>query len=268
MRPPFARTAPGKGIRESLGGEMDPASLDKNMLEAEMTQALVGFFDAQRGRIAAELEPQVPEDRKKVNLSVDFWRKEAQALLGILLRLITGGAEGGVGVLRSAVEATGIGVDWTLAFTQAADWARAHAADLVDDITGTTRERVRAQIANWIETPEHTLPDLWQALAQDHAFSRSRAEMIAVTETTRAYAEGEMLTAREMERAGYFEYEKQWQTAMDNKVCPICAPLQYDGTNGVQGVDGVFHTDVGDLLGPPAHPRCRCWLNLVPSVPE
>ena len=128
-------------------------------------------------------------------------------------------------------------------------------------MTRTTRDRIGVTVGNWLDTPGANLGQLWSQIASDHAFSQSRAKLIAITETTAAYARGEMTAARELEKAGYFEYEKQWQTNNDDIVCPICRPLQDETVDGVRGLFSI------GVQGPPAHPGCRCWVNTVPKVP-
>ncbi len=48
-----------------------------------------------------------------------------------------------------------------------------------------------------------------------------------------------------------------WKTVQDNFVCPICFPMH----NTVVGVRAMFQTSIGLISGPPAHPRCRCWVH-------
>jgi len=237
--------------------------MDKNRLEWQMEQALIAYWQGELQRIQEELEPQIPEDRK-VAVQLSFWTKEAKRLLAILLTFLDAGAIGGVEGL--AAEA-GIDIDWTAAITDASRWARQHAAQLVTKVTDTTKERIRIIVANWMET-EHTFPELWKQLVQDQAFSPYRAKLIAATETTKAYAEGKMIGAEQLEKEGWYAYQKVWQTANDDRVCPICAPLQYNGNNAANGVRGTFNTLAGELEGPPAHPGCRCWVNMIPRVPE
>ena len=292
MQPPFVKQL-GAPTRESITGEKDAAGQEKNRLENEMEQALIQYWQGQKQRIQKELEPRIPDDRKQlavlwqdykargglvrpeaqmdeelkavVQLSLPFWEDEQALLLSILLPLIQQGAEGGVHLQAAMMEALNINYDWTLAHTQAARWARQYTNRLIKDITETTAQRVQEQVANWIESREHTLPDLWNALMEDPAFDARRAQLIAATESTRAYAEGDRVAAKQMEKEGWFTYEKEWQTARDDRVCVICEPMQ---SEKVQGVDGVFNTAAGELLGPPAHPACRCWHNMIPKVPK
>ena len=197
-----------------------------------------------------------------------FWSDETKALLQVLLPFIVKGAEMALTLQTVAVEQIGITVDWTQAYTEAADWARKHGGKMVTEMGATTRKRVGGIVADWIESGE-SLPELEKRLlsVEEFAFSRKRARLIAQTETTTAFSGGELAAAREMERAG-FSIEKQWETVQDDVVCDICRPLQYDGTNAVQGAMGYFQTVTGNaLLGPAAHPGCRCWMNEVPVMP-
>ena len=84
-------------------------------------------------------------------------------------------------------------------------------------------------------------------------FGEIRAEMIAITEATRAFSEGNI---QEWLASGVVDGIK-WMTAEDELVCPICEPL--DGKEGslTDGIEG---------LKPPAHVRCRCWLEPVMKV--
>jgi len=87
------------------------------------------------------------------------------------------------------------------------------------------------------------------------AFGQSRAQMIGVTEVTRAYFEGNQAAARATEAEGLVKWRKTWQTNKDNLVCSLCSPLD---SKSVVGTDKEFPDGAGQ--GPPRHPRCRCWV--------
>ena len=154
----------------------------------------------------------------------------------------------------------GLTVDWELANTTAAEWARLYGAELVNNITGTTLTRLQTEIASFIANAE-TMPELIARL--EPLFGQVRAELIASTEVTRAFAEGNLAAWRE---SGVTE-GKEWRTNNDEIVaqCPICFPM-----NGVVAkLDEPFqHPTRGPLEGPPAHPRCRCWIVPVVVMPE
>ncbi|NIV32438.1 MAG: hypothetical protein GWN58_24250 [Anaerolineae bacterium] len=227
---------------------------------------MLDYWQGQKIRIEQELEPQIPEGRKAVQLSFAFWKEEAKKLLGVLLTSIQQGAENGIAVQQRAIDAEGLSLDWTLVNTDAANWARVYAGELVKKVTDTTKKRVGAQVANWYEQADRTFPELVQMIAEDPAFNRARARLIAMTESTRAHVEGELMAAGHMEDAGFYEYVKRWGTARDDKVCAICGPM--DNTK-VMGVRGLFKLPNGDKKeGPPAHPGCRCGVSMIPRVPK
>lgn len=84
--------------------------------------------------------------------------------------------------------------------------------------------------------------------------SLANAQRIARTEVIRAHAEGQLDA---LERLGVEQVgvQVEWSTAGDDRVCPICEPL--DGQ--------VFKIKESHGLIP-AHPNCRCAF--VPSIPE
>lgn len=88
---------------------------------------------------------------------------------------------------------------------------------------------------------------------------RTRAETIARTESMQALNEGNRLALAALQADGKLppgEWEREWVTAPDERVCPECEPL--DGARAPIG--GMFPTGA---LGPPLHPRCRCVERLV-----
>jgi len=237
--------------------------------------AMLDFWRGQQERIIKRIMPKVPRSRKAeedILLALnnpDFWDAETKALLKVLLPLISAGAEMGVLLHAASIESVGMAVDWTLAHTEAQEWALKWCGDLVTKVDDTTKKRIASEVVNWIESGEH-VDELAKKLMDPeyYGFSRKRAQLIAQTETTNAFNGGEWTAARAAEKEGYFSYEKQWETVRDENVCNICEPLQYNGTNAVQGVEGWFQTEVGAFQGPAAHPGCRCWVNYVALVPE
>lgn len=63
--------------------------------------------------------------------------------------------------------------------------------------------------------------------------------------------------------AGLFRYELQWVTVEDNRVCPVCRPLDGQTIASQRSFrrEGVTWSDVPGQ--PPAHPRCRCYTRVV-----
>lgn len=147
------------------------------------------------------------------------------------------------GVAQAQLELGSLDVDWTLVNRDALAWARGYAGELVAGLNATTRDALRTAIAEWIESGE-PLDALARRLAP--TFGELRGRVIAETEVTRAFAQGQVQAFR---RAGVTRWT--WHTANDERVCDICQPR-----------DGQVY-EVGRDEEPPAHVRCRCWISAV-----
>lgn len=78
-----------------------------------------------------------------------------------------------------------------------------------------------------------------------------RSKTIAVTETTAAGTTGEEVGRRDIETRTATRYEGLWVTAGDDRVCPVCLPLD--------GLDEPAWRRA-QPTGPPIHPNCRCYI--------
>ena len=79
--------------------------------------------------------------------------------------------------------------------------------------------------------------------------AQTRMTLIARTEIIRAHNQGQI---KFYDTVGVKKFI--WQTADDERTCPICQPL--DGKTFIVGKDP----------GPVAHPLCRC--TILPEIPE
>ncbi|OPZ80368.1 MAG: Phage Mu protein F like protein [bacterium ADurb.Bin429] len=158
----------------------------------------------------------------------------------------------GVAAAADAFEgAVNFTLDWTLANTYAADWARTYGGQLITNMDATTKARIGAEVGAWAEAREG-YPDLLkriQAIIDDPR----RAALIAQTEPTSAYAAGNEAAWRQEEDELGVVIIEVWNTANDDLVCPICGPLNQQQRR----IGGTFE---GGIERPAAHPRCRCWL--------
>jgi hypothetical protein len=114
-------------------------------------------------------------------------------------------------------------------------WADRFGTVLADEITRTSEEYRRGggTIEEWRGT--------W----------KSRAEGIGTTETTRTVSAAEEDAIRWIEEMTGKVLNGTWYTENDARVCEMCGPLHATGPE-------VY--SVVSESGPPAHPRCRCWL--------
>jgi len=187
-------------------------------------------------------------------------RALTQPLQDAIVAFLRESAEYGVDIGRLYIERDVLGVVkrnildvsvWDLANEAAASWAEMYGLQLTRQLAQTTTPRIQKLIAEWIRNgePFYMLRD---RIMDGYFFSASRAETIAVTEVTRAFARGNLAA---WEQSGVTD-GKKWQTAVDELVCPICAPLH----NKVVGLGNQWTTRDGGISSPPAHVRCRCWL--------
>lgn len=151
-------------------------------------------------------------------------------------------------------------LDWTLANTAAAQWARTHSGELIKGITDTDRQRIAGEVATWVEAQE-TYNDLVKRVSGVIADPR-RADLIASTEGTNAYASGNIATWRQVEDDLGVGVVQVWNTSNDDLVCPICGPLNQQ----TAALGKPFTSTTGvTILQPAAHPKCRCWLTATMS---
>lgn len=196
-----------------------------------------------------------------------------QALLAVLPQtlakaLAAGGAVGaaGLGTLRAAeelralkpqakvplpVKVLPIKMTFNVANKAAADWVRAHAAQVAEDISQTSSDAIHAAVAKAQE--EGGLREQYDAILAAVG-DEARAELIARTEAMTAVNEGQRQAWAQAEDEGLLTGDERVEWIATSDACPeICEPL--DGTT--RPLDGEYdNPDGGD--GPPAHPNCRC----------
>lgn len=126
--------------------------------------------------------------------------------------------------------------------------------------------------------------------AQDRAvryatrLHRKRAYLIARTELATAYNAGAHEGTKQAQEAGYLgQCVKEWCTAGDERVCPMCGGLSgtrwgmddditYEHTykrSGMTSVRRINHSLADPEAGkrPPAHPGCRCAVKYIEIAP-
>jgi SPP1 gp7 family putative phage head morphogenesis protein len=174
-----------------------------------------------------------------------FWRNEKNRLLAILLPRLT---QMSFEAAKQAAQKAGIGFNPALANANAANWARTYTDSLLDQLGTTSQAGIGELVGKWVETPGATYGELQKSLMQ---YGAVRAQAIAVTETTRAYSEGEM-QAYKQEGITHIK----WYTNRDEETCPVCRPLH----GKVVKIGDEFGKDRKGkpFTSPPAHVNCRC----------
>jgi hypothetical protein len=201
----------------------------------------------------------------------DFWLLEKEELLNLLLPEIEQLAIAGVEIGLDDLREVGLTIDGAEALAEASEWARRHTDDLLN-LLGTTNQRVVGQVvANWTATPGTPLSTLVASLTPVLSGNEGRAELVAVTETTRAIAHGTDIAYQKAGVAGaaYLppahpkcrcwqtvkrlpggEFVQVWQSAKDEITCksPIKVPWQDEKVLGCRALQGVIISR-GDYLG-------------------
>ena len=127
--------------------------------------------------------------------------------------------------------------------------------------------RVAAEAAQTAETAAEAIQRERDAYFEriDPLFRPTRSESIAITETTRAISQGEGNGRLIIETNTGRVLESIWMTEVEKfgtdppigppppyGVCPICLPFH-------KKREPAWHNEFP--TGPPAHPRCRCFLD-------
>jgi SPP1 gp7 family putative phage head morphogenesis protein len=187
------------------------------------------------------------------HLGDDFWKAEDKELYDAMsdiyqdiIRDAIAQAEEMIGSIDP-----GIPVSFDAILQNVQDWAKSYTYDTVRGINATTRDKLQSAMSDWWASGE-PLSALEDVIADMPEFGEGRADLIAMTETTRAYAEGQIAA---WDGSGVVQ-GMRWMTT-DENACPICTDL--DGAE--DSLDG----DFGGDGPPPAHPGCRCALQPVVS---
>ena len=189
-----------------------------------------------------------------------FWsdahRRYLEDMGGTALDIIFAGASSGIELMPAGFELL---INWDYFNRNAIQWLKDWGLTTAQGITDTTRKDVIQLFDDWIQSG-NPLDTLIGRLSQVPTFTPERAERIAVTETTRMFAEGNIMAWKS---TGYIG-GKRWNTARDERVCPICGPLDgkivsIDSGWSADEEGAIVESDLG-LLAPPAHTNCRCWL--------
>lgn len=136
----------------------------------------------------------------------------------------------------------GVSIDDSIINRAAMEWARTYSYELVRGMNDRRQRDLQNLFGSFFEQPMSN-EELQRYLVRE--FGPVRAEMIGITEVTRAISEGEKRVVDTLQGQGV-GLVAVWQTMEDERVCPICGPRndQAQGTNWINL--------------PPAHPRCRC----------
>jgi SPP1 gp7 family putative phage head morphogenesis protein len=225
----------------------EPGRLEKMRFEDKLAALFMRRWRKQAEKVK-RLVMMMPQQAKVALGRIDFALpdEDEQEFNAALIRLITASAQRG-----TLLTDFGIDIDWTLTNMNAAKWASKYAGELVKEIDAKTLQVIQDAVTRFVETPGMTIGDVMDALP----FDEVRALRVATTEITRAYAKGQMIAGQQLkDEYPDVKITKTWFTNNDDKVCPICEPL--DGKE----FDFEDEFDAG-ITEPAAHVNCRCWMS-------
>lgn len=155
-----------------------------SVFENKLLDRLTRFFSGESHR----LQQLVKQDGPQVLSTEAAWLEHEQKLANELAPIMDSLSRFAVGQVQEMVGAQVPQItNWELVNRNAAEYARQYSADLVSDITDTTRARLREAVATWTESGEGIgrLTDRIDEIVDD----RSRARLIAISESTTNFAE-------------------------------------------------------------------------------
>lgn len=160
---------------------------------------------------------------------------------------------------------TDLGVPGTfdLANPRAVTYLETHAAEAVTAINEATKAEMRAIITKGVREGQSydqiakSIKDRFEGFSrrmpQQHI--RSRAHLVAVTESGNAYEAGTRAVADDLKAAG-LEMEKSWLTVGDKRVSDEC--MSNEGAGWIP-IDDTFPSGADQPL---EHPGCRCTMQI------
>ncbi len=225
-------------------------------LEAEIARAIAKLNGSEMNRLLKALGNPPNTD----NVPEPFWADYGDSLRALLepllKRLYLNQAN------RLGADIGRVKIDWALVNENAAAWAKDYTFDLVkgvvDTMTGSVNDNLQALLRDAISGGfVDSLTNAQIAERLSPAFGVARAEMIAVTETTRAAAAGETALVEQLAESG-IRMVATWNTSEDELVCATCEPLDGVAESSKGGWKSPTTGETIDM--PPAHPYCRCFL--------
>jgi len=167
--------------------------------------------------------------------------------------LVWGGTRGGQAVLDE-VKLEGV---FDLTNPEIIDFFDDHSKLLITSVDDFTAKWIAMKIQNG-KKEGLGVNEIAKTLIDDgRGITKLRAQRIAMNELINAMTVVELKAAKR-----YGIKDIIWRTSIDDRVCPICIPLEGEKRK----VNGKFPTPTGSVEGPPAHVGCRCFLEeVIPS---
>lgn len=251
--------------RLEVEAELYKRGFNVALLAAEDTNFFKSFRNQLRKALFEQIEF-VAKDSKKMDQLVALKKLSMKQLalsfiasksIGTLVDfakfLVWGGTQGG----QATLDELKLGGVFNLTDPELISFFDDHTRLLITSVDDFTAKWIAMKIKRGKTEGLSTMQIAETLINDGKDISKIRAQRIAVNELINAMTVVELEAA---ERLGIQEII--WRTSIDDRVCPICLPLEGDKVE----VGEEFDTSVGPVKGPPAHVSCRCFLEeVIPS---
>lgn len=149
----------------------------------------------------------------------------------------------------TAVIAVDLGVSYNVLHPTIVRFAQAETAWLVTNVSNTTKEHIAGIISAGIEEGR-TTGEIKKLIEESTAFNAERAQLVARTETTRAYNGGPQKALTEYGRSTGRVFTKTWSGSLDDR--------ERDEHLAMEGETVGIEEPFSNGLQYPAEPNCRC----------
>jgi hypothetical protein len=216
-------------------------------------QFMQEYFDKEPVRLMEAKRPANPDAPKRW---MDIWKdvetKTTQPLQQAVKEIEAEALVKGAAQLRSQLDVKGT---FSLTNPRAVAWMRKNggSVDYIRGIQDTTKESLKGLISQGLDNGwsyNQTAKEIRKLF--DGPITTKRAQLIAVTESARAYEAGNRAFADTLTDDG-ITMEKMWVTSHDDRVSDGCETNELDGWIPIDQP----HTS-GDQE-PPRFPGCRCY---------
>jgi hypothetical protein len=216
-------------------------------------QFMQEYFDKEPVRLMEAKQPPNPDALKRWD---DIWKdvetKTTPPLQQAVKEIEAEALVKGAAQLRTQLDVKGT---FSLANPRAVAWMRKNggSVDYIRGIQDTTKESLKGLISQGLDegwSYNQTAKEIRKLF--DGPITTKRAQLIAVTESARAYEAGNRAFADTLKDDG-ITMEKMWMTSHDDRVSDGCAGNEADGWIPIDEP----HTS-GDQE-PPRFPGCRCY---------
>ena len=166
-----------------------------------------------------------------------------------------------LGEMERYVDLSPVAPDWDDLVGDANRWSMDHTTRISQGIADNS-QRIVGDIVRDARESGQSQAELAKRLSW--RFGRAHAEMVAITETTRADAEAATALQNRLGEMGV-RTRRRWLTGEDERVCPICRPFDHATAEMGQPFTA---TNGQQAMNPPLHPRGRCQVVIEEIPPE